>query len=49
MARGTHKVFHFPVDDGIVDIDAASYSEARRRFKETQGHFPEIEPEEDEV
>ena len=41
MVRGTHKVFHFPVDDGVIDIDAASYSEARRKYKETQGHFPD--------
>lgn len=40
MARGTHNVFHFPDEDRVIDIDAASYSEARRKFKETMGYFP---------
>lgn len=34
-------IFHFPQEDGsVVDIDAVSYSEARRIFYKTQGHFP---------
>lgn len=41
MARGTHNIFHFHVDEGVIDVDAASYSEARRKFKETQGYFPD--------
>jgi hypothetical protein len=40
MGQGTHKVFHFYEDEGVIDIDAASYSEARRKFKESRGYFP---------
>lgn len=40
MPRGTHNIFHFTDEDRVVDIDAASYSEARRKFKETWGYFP---------
>lgn len=50
MARGTHSIFHFHDEDRVVDIDAASYSEARRKFKEVWGYFPpkdgEVEVEE---
>lgn len=42
MAQGTHNIFHFPQEDGsIIDIDAASYSEARRKHKEVTGTFPD--------
>lgn len=41
MGQTTHTIFHFPQEDGsVVDIDAASYSEARRRHKEVMGVFP---------
>lgn len=51
MGRSAQSIFHFPQEDGsIVDIDAVSYSEARRRHKELTGEFPpkdadvEVEP-----
>ena len=40
MGQSTHKIFHFHDEDRVVDIDAASYSEARRKFKEVWGYFP---------
>lgn len=41
MGRSTHNIFHFHQEDGsVIDIDAASYSEARRRHKEVTGVFP---------
>lgn len=51
MGRSAQSIFHFPQEDGsIIDIDAASYSEARRLHKEATGVFPpkdadiEVEP-----
>ncbi len=40
MGRSAHSIFHFHDDDRVVDIDAASLSEARRTFKQTFGYFP---------
>lgn len=44
MGRSAQSVFHFHHDGGIADIDAVSYSEARRKFRELWGYFP---PEDD--
>lgn len=45
MARGTHTIFHITDEDRVVDIDASSLSEARRKFKEQMGYFPEKDAE----
>ena len=37
----TQAIFHFHEADGVVDIDAASISEARRKYAKARGHFPE--------
>ena len=50
MGRSGQSIFHFHDDDRVVDIDAYSVSEARRKFKEAMGYFPpeddrnEVEP-----
>lgn len=45
MPRGTHTIFHIADEDRTIDIDAASLSEARRKFKEKMGYFPEKDAE----
>jgi hypothetical protein len=40
MSKGTNNIFHFHDEDRVIDIDAASYSEARRKFNQTFGYFP---------
>ena len=44
MGRSGQSIFHFHDEDRVVDIDAYSYSEARRTFKETMGYFPPEDP-----
>lgn len=40
MSKSTHNIFHFHDEDRVVDIDASSVSEARRKFKNLWGYFP---------
>jgi hypothetical protein len=42
--EGTHNLFHFHDEDRVIDVDAASYSEARRKFREAVGYFPPEDP-----
>lgn len=50
MTKSTHNIFHFHDEDRVVDIEAASVSEARRKFSKSFGYFPpeddrnEVEP-----
>lgn len=40
MPDNAQRMFHFHVEGGVVDIPAASYSEARRTFIKNTGHEP---------
>lgn len=41
MSDTSLKIFHFPQKDGsVIDIDASSYSEARRKHVKVTGNAP---------
>lgn len=40
MSKSTHNIFRFHEEDFTRVIEASSYSEARRKYKQETGQFP---------